>query len=208
MGGAVLYIANQIYYYLALNRLRRIHKVIEKHFDPKPGDVFLSYTTCHGFLLWYTEIQVEAILPIDSANKILNRLLLFNLVFLPFSYSFPILIPWAIIEYVLQRLSLARQFRNGGFSQEELDDLGAEEEEVETENSDPSRHRIATNTLKSKLIGRAAIAFAVFLMVISVLLARSGQTKGSICCGLLIVLLIWVSQDRLGPSEKETIDLY
>src|SRR5262245_14888744 len=63
----------------AARPLRRCFEGIELHDQPQSGDVQLVYHTYRGFLLWGVQAEHRITAPPDEAERLLGRLLRFNL---------------------------------------------------------------------------------------------------------------------------------
>lgn len=95
--------------HLALRSLERRYADLEIHSDPRVGDVILTYQTYHGFLVWFTQTSHHVALRPDDARKLLGRLLRFNLKWGLVTYGAVFVPPLAILNYLAQRRSIAKQ---------------------------------------------------------------------------------------------------
>jgi hypothetical protein len=93
----------------ALAPLRRCYDGVRLHEAPGPGDVQLVYHTYRGLLLWVTQDEHRVIAPAADAERLLGRLLRFNLTWgmiTPALLFIPFL---AISNYYAQRRSIREQ---------------------------------------------------------------------------------------------------
>ncbi len=104
---------------LARRSLQRRYSGLQVHAEPQPGDVLITYHTYHGFVAWFTQTPHQVALPPDDARTLLGRLLRFNLQWGLVTYGALFIPPLAILNYLGQRRSIARQEANGGYSQAE-----------------------------------------------------------------------------------------
>lgn len=95
----------------ALRPLQRCYHGIRLHEQPGPGDVQFTYHTYRGLLLWATEDEHRIIAPAEDAERLLGRLLRFNLTWGMLSHGM-VLIPFlAIGNYYSQRKLIRQQQR-------------------------------------------------------------------------------------------------
>lgn len=93
----------------ALKPLQRRFEGIELHSVAQDGDVTFVYHTYRGFLLWFVQTEHRVIAPASDAEKLLGRLLRFNLTWGLLSYGV-IFIPFlAIGNYYAQLRSIRKQ---------------------------------------------------------------------------------------------------
>lgn len=93
----------------ALKPLQRRFEGIEQHSIAQDSDVSFVYHTYRGFLLWFVQTEHRVIAPASDAEKLLGRLLRFNLTWGLLSYGV-IFIPFlAIGNYFAQRRSISKQ---------------------------------------------------------------------------------------------------
>ena len=93
----------------ALKPLRRCYDGIQLHEAPEPGDVQLVYHTYRGLLLWVTQDEHRVIAPPEDAERLLGRLLRFNLTWGMLSLAL-LFVPFlAISNYYAQRCSIREQ---------------------------------------------------------------------------------------------------
>jgi hypothetical protein len=94
---------------LLLGPLGRCFRDIQLHELPAPGDVTFVYHTYRGLLIWFTQTEHRVIAPREDAEKLLKRLLRFNLTWGMLSYGL-IFIPFVSYgNYLAQRRSIAQQ---------------------------------------------------------------------------------------------------
>lgn len=97
----------------ALKPLERCYEGI--HLCP-PGDpwgVHLVYHTYRGLVLWITQDEHNIVAPAADAERLLGRLLRFNLTWGMLSFGIVFVPILAIANYFAQRRSIARQVRSG-----------------------------------------------------------------------------------------------
>lgn len=100
----------------ALKPLHRCFEGIQLHEVPEPGDVLLTYHTYRGFLLWVTQDEHRVHAPLADAERLLGRLLRFNLTWGMLSYGL-LFIPFlAVGNYYVQRRSIREQSSSAGSS--------------------------------------------------------------------------------------------
>lgn len=93
----------------ALKPLRRCFDGIRLHESPEPGDVLLVYHTYRGLLLWVTQDMHRVFAPVADAERLLGRLLRFNLTWGMLSYGL-LFIPFlAAGSYYAQHRSIREQ---------------------------------------------------------------------------------------------------
>ena len=96
-----------------LNALvRRFHDV-RLHDVPQPGDVCFRYHTYRGFLLWFVQAEHIVIAPAEDAERLLGRLLRYNLSWGLLSAGTLYMLPLACANYVAQKRSIRRQKARG-----------------------------------------------------------------------------------------------
>lgn len=110
-GTAVWFFRN--YQRRARTSLERAYMGINVHQVPQPGDVVVTYHTYYGFLAWFTQTTHHVMLPPDEARTLLKRLLRFNLKWSLPTYGAVFVPPLAILNYFVQRRSIARQEKTG-----------------------------------------------------------------------------------------------
>jgi hypothetical protein len=104
------------YEHFARKSLDRRYAGLSFHSEPQPGDVIVTYHTYHGFLAWFTQVSHSAVLPPDDARKLLGRLLRFNLTWGLVTPGALFIPPLSVINYFVQRSSIAHQEAFGGVS--------------------------------------------------------------------------------------------
>ncbi len=93
----------------ALGPLRRRFNGLAVHEQPAPGDVSFVYHTYRGLLIWVTQDEHIVYAPPEDAEKLLNRLLRFNLTWGMLSYGL-LFVPFlAIGNYKSQLKSIRAQ---------------------------------------------------------------------------------------------------
>jgi hypothetical protein len=93
----------------ALQPLRRCYDGIRLRKTPGPGDVSFVYHTYRGLLLWAMEDEHQVIAPAEDAERLLGRLLRFNLTWGLLCHGM-IFIPFlAVGNYYVQRRSIRKQ---------------------------------------------------------------------------------------------------
>src|SRR5262245_938066 len=93
----------------AARPLRRCFEGIDIHEQPQPGDVQIVYHTYRGLLLWGIQTEHRVTAPPNDAEKLLKRLLRFNLTWGMLSHGC-LFIPFlATSNYLAQRRSIERQ---------------------------------------------------------------------------------------------------
>lgn len=107
--GAIVLKVFRAYEGRASRSLMYHYQGIEPHSAMQPGDVILVYHTYHGVLAWHTETTHRVILPPDEARRLLGRLFRHNLKWGWLVHGGFFAIPLAIINYMAQRRSIARQ---------------------------------------------------------------------------------------------------
>jgi hypothetical protein len=89
--------------------LERCFEGIELHEKPVPGDVAFVYHTYRGFLLWWLQEEHRVIAPLPDAERLLGRLLRFNLTWGLLSKAMLFVPPLALGNYYAQRRSIKKQ---------------------------------------------------------------------------------------------------
>lgn len=118
--GFAVYLLTGGLYSFALRPLQRRFEGIELHDKLKPGDVHFVYHTYRGLLLWFTMSEHHVIAPAADAEKLLRRLLWFNLTWGMLSYGMLFIPLLALLNYFAQRRSIHQQLsafemsKNGG----------------------------------------------------------------------------------------------
>ncbi len=107
--GFLVYLLTGGLYSFALRPLQRRFEGIELHDELKPGDVHFVYHTYRGLLLWFTMSEHRVIAPAADAEKLLRRLLWFNLTWGMLSYGMLFIPLLAIGNYFAQRGSIRKQ---------------------------------------------------------------------------------------------------
>ena len=93
----------------ALGPLRRCYEGIEIHDAPRPGDVVFLYHTYRGLLLWFTQDEHRVAAPPADAERLLGRLLRFNLTWGMLSYGM-LFVPFVSLgNFYSQRRSIRAQ---------------------------------------------------------------------------------------------------
>ena len=93
----------------ALRPLQRCFKGIRLRELPEVGDVYFVYHTYRGLLFWVTQEEHRIIAPAEDAERLLGRLLRFNLTWGMLSYGM-VFIPFlAVGNYYAQRKSIRQQ---------------------------------------------------------------------------------------------------
>jgi hypothetical protein len=92
-----------------LGPLNRCFRGIQLHESPDPGDVSFVYHTYRGLLIWFTQTEHRVIAPREDAERLLKRLLRFNLTWGMLSYGLVFIPLVAYGNYVSQRRSIAEQ---------------------------------------------------------------------------------------------------
>jgi multisubunit Na+/H+ antiporter MnhB subunit len=93
----------------AQRSLERKYAGLDIHEFQHPGDVKVSYHTCHGVLIWFTVAHHCVWLPPDQARLLLGRLLRFNLCWGLLARGGIFVGPLAIVNYIAQRRSVNAQ---------------------------------------------------------------------------------------------------
>ncbi len=89
--------------------LEKCFEGIELHNETKPGDVMFVYHTYRGIIVWVTQTEHRVIAPPADAERLLDRLLRFNLTWGIWSYGM-VFIPFiAMGNYYAQRRSIRQQ---------------------------------------------------------------------------------------------------
>jgi hypothetical protein len=95
--------------YVGSGALRRYYQDITVHEQPNPGDVSFVYHTYSGLFVWFWQMEHRVNAPIEDAEKLLKRLLRFNLTWgllAPGMVFIPLL---AIGNYYVQKSNIRRQ---------------------------------------------------------------------------------------------------
>lgn len=92
-----------------LKPLERCFRDIRIHDPPQPGDVCLRYHTYRGFLLWVSQSEHVVFAPLPDAERLLGRLLRYNLTWGILSYGTVFIPLLAFGNYVAQKRSIRRQ---------------------------------------------------------------------------------------------------
>ena len=93
----------------ALRPLRRCFDGIRLRESPGAGDVRLVYHTYRGLLFWVTQDEHRVVAPAEDAERLLGRLLRFNLTWGMLSYGM-LFIPFlAVGNFYAQRRSIRQQ---------------------------------------------------------------------------------------------------
>ncbi len=107
--GVPIFVFSGGYKKIALRPLQRCFSDLELHDSPQPGDVSFVYHTYRGFLVWFVQDEHHIYAPLIDANKLLSRLLRFNLTWGMLSYG-ALFVPFmAIGNYIAQKRSIANQ---------------------------------------------------------------------------------------------------
>lgn len=93
----------------ALKPLQRCFNDIDVHEVAKAGDVSLTYHTYRGLLLWCVQSEHRVNCSASDAEKLLGRLLKFNLTWGMLSYGLAFVPFLAIGNYYAQRDSIRKQ---------------------------------------------------------------------------------------------------
>jgi len=93
----------------ARSALAKRFQDLEIHNPPQPGDILLVYHTYHGVLAWFTQIEHRVHLPPDQARELLGRLFRFNCTWGFIARGGVIVLPLAIVNYVIQLRSISTQ---------------------------------------------------------------------------------------------------
>lgn len=97
----------------ALRPLRRRFAGLRLHETPEPGDVLLVYHTYRGLLLWVTQDEHRVFAPPQDAERLLGRLLRFNLSWGMLSCGLLFIPLVAVSSYYGQRRSIREQAGEG-----------------------------------------------------------------------------------------------
>jgi hypothetical protein len=93
----------------ALRPMQRCFDGIRLHKSPMAGDVRFVYHTYRGLLFWVKQDEHRVIAPAEDAERLLGRLLRFNLTWGMLSYGM-VFIPFlAVGNYNAQRKSIRQQ---------------------------------------------------------------------------------------------------
>ncbi len=107
--GVPIFFLTGRYKRIGLRPLMRCLEGIELQDERGPGDVYLVYHTYRGFLLWTIQEEHCIIASRADAEKLLGRLLRFNLTWGMLSYGM-LFIPFlAVGNYYAQRSSIRQQ---------------------------------------------------------------------------------------------------
>lgn len=93
----------------ALRPLERRFEGLDVHARPRSGDVYFVYHTYRGFLLWTTQDEHHVFAPPVVAEKLLGRLLRFNLTWGLLSVGMLFIPLLAVGNYFSQRSSIRKQ---------------------------------------------------------------------------------------------------
>lgn len=93
--------------------LERCFRDVRLHDRPQPGDVCFRYHTYRGFLLWFVQTEHVVVAPLADAERLLGRLLRYNLTWGLLSYGMLFILPLACGNYVIQKRSMRRQAMPG-----------------------------------------------------------------------------------------------
>jgi len=93
----------------ALRPLRRCYDGIKAHESPQPGDAVFVYHTYRGLLLWSTQDEHRVAAPPADAERLLGRLLRFNLIWGMLSYGMLFIPLLAVLNYYSQRRAIREQ---------------------------------------------------------------------------------------------------
>jgi preprotein translocase subunit YajC len=107
--GFAIYLLTGGLYSFALRPLQRRFEGIELHEELKPGDVYFVYHTYRGLLLWCTQSEHRVIAPAADAQRLLRRLLWFNLTWGMLSYGMIFIPLLAIGNYFSQQRAIRKQ---------------------------------------------------------------------------------------------------
>src|SRR5437868_63396 len=97
-----------------LGALQRCFRDVRLHDRPQPGDVCFRYHTYRGFLLWFVQTEHVVVAPLVDSERLLNRLLRYNLTWGLLSYGMLFILPLACGNYLVQKRSMRRQATVGG----------------------------------------------------------------------------------------------
>jgi hypothetical protein len=190
--GAVILVLHRGYERLAQRALKRAYGGLELHPAEVCGTVRVVYHTYHGFLLWYTQTEHRAILPLDEATELLGRLLRFNLSWGLVARGGIFIAPLAVYNWVVQKHSITKQAGDAGFSA--LPPLARRLEDALKPRRIPWIHRIF-GSLSALLSG------LFVLSGITALAARHYDAGfGGVIFGLL---LAWLASDWLRKRASE-----
>jgi hypothetical protein len=117
--GFAVYLLTGGLYSFARRPLQRRFEGIKLHDTLKPGDVYFVYHTYRGLRLWFTMSEHRVIAPAADAQKLLRRLLWFNLTWGMLSCGMLFIPLLAIGNYIAQTRSIRQQLsacasRKGG----------------------------------------------------------------------------------------------
>ena len=107
--GFAVYLLTGGLYSFALRPLQRRFEGIELHDALKPGDVYFVYHTYRGLLLWFTMSEHHVSAPAADAQRLLRRLLWFNLTWGMLSYGMIFIPLLAIGNYFSQKRAIRDQ---------------------------------------------------------------------------------------------------
>jgi len=96
-----------------LRPLERCFRGIRLHETPEIGDVCVRYHSYRGFLLWVTQQEHVFVLPARDAERLLGRLLRYNLTWGMLSYGMLFIPLLSIGNYFAQRRSIREQSAGG-----------------------------------------------------------------------------------------------
>lgn len=104
--------------------LRRRYDGIEVHETRQDGDVALVYHTYRGFLFWFVQDEHRVFASPGDAERLLGRLLRFNLTFGMMSYGLAFVPFVAIGNYIAQKRSIQKQRERGQTESESIANFG------------------------------------------------------------------------------------
>jgi hypothetical protein len=93
----------------ALRPLRRCFEGLDLHETPAGGDVSFVYHTYRGLLFWFTQTEHRVFAPPEDAQRLLKRLLRFNLTWGLLSWGVLFIPFFAYGNYLAQRRSIEKQ---------------------------------------------------------------------------------------------------
>jgi hypothetical protein len=105
----VIYLLFGGLYTFALRPLRRCFEGIEVHKTPADGDVSFVYHTYRGLIFWFTQTEHRVIAAPEDAERLLKRLLRFNLTWGMLTWGILFVPFFAFGNYVAQRRSIEKQ---------------------------------------------------------------------------------------------------
>jgi hypothetical protein len=104
----VIYLMTGGLYSFARRPLERCFEGIQLHGTRQPGDVSFVYHTYRGLFLWFTQSEHRVNAPYDDAERLLKRLLRFNLTWGMLSYGM-LFIPFMACGNYRQQLRHIRE---------------------------------------------------------------------------------------------------